>query len=402
MSRPAPQPDDLVEGKPCRMCGRPIPNGWRHVLHWYESFACALEKRDDRVREVFHVRARRNPTSSTRRSSPSRRRGSPSTGGRWSGASWWAGRGLARGTRATPRCRLSRCGRCRTSGCGRWWWWRRRSLLKTELAINAALHAVDYGDDCLFYEPDQPLLERMFHRRLRPALKAIGTVDSLGLEGAYVKKRDSRYELQLGGGGGIIGLTPMMKTGLSAMAAPLVVIDELDKMLRADMMVVASERSTTYGRDAKVLVVSTPTVDALGRVWREWLEREPGRVARALPALRASSSRWIGTASTSTATRMATGCPRPRRSSVGVAPSVGPSPTGSPPPTPAATSTRTPSTRSARSACPEPRTSGARSPPSSRRAPRRTAPPSTSTTGRRTSRGGTAWWGSRGMTSSRG
>ena len=143
-------------------------------------------------------------------------------------------------------------------------------LLKTEFVINAALRGVDYGDDCLFYEPDQPLLERMFHRRLRPALKAIGDVDSLGLEATHVKKRDSRYELQLGGGGGIIGLTPQMKTGLSAMSAPLVVIDELDKMLRADMMVVASERSTTYGRDAKVLVVSTPTVDALGRVWREW------------------------------------------------------------------------------------------------------------------------------------
>ena len=29
-------------------------------------------------------------------------------------------------------------------------------LLKTELAVNAACWTSDYGDDCLFYEPDQP------------------------------------------------------------------------------------------------------------------------------------------------------------------------------------------------------------------------------------------------------
>ena len=143
-------------------------------------------------------------------------------------------------------------------------------LLKTELAINSALQAVDYGDDCLFYEPDLPLIEEMIGERIRPALRALGEVQSTGLEAALRKKRDSRFELRLRGGGAIKGATPQMKTGLSARSARLVVIDELDKMARSDMMVVARERTTTFGRDAKIVVVSTPTVDALGTVWREW------------------------------------------------------------------------------------------------------------------------------------
>ena len=37
-------------------------------------------------------------------------------------------------------------------------------ILKTELAVNAACWASDYGDDCLFFEPDQPLLKKKYLR----------------------------------------------------------------------------------------------------------------------------------------------------------------------------------------------------------------------------------------------
>ena len=67
-----------------------------------------------------------------------------------------------------------------------------------------------------------------------------------------------------------------MKTGRSAYTARVVIIDELDKMGLTEMMIVARERVTTYGQDAKVLVVTTPTIDALGTGWREWKKRSRG------------------------------------------------------------------------------------------------------------------------------
>ena len=67
-----------------------------------------------------------------------------------------------------------------------------------------------------------------------------------------------------------------MKTGRAAYTARVVIIDELDKMGLTEMMIVARERVTTYGQDAKILVVTTPTIDALGRGWREWKKGSQG------------------------------------------------------------------------------------------------------------------------------
>ena len=152
-------------------------------------------------------------------------------------------------------------------------------LLKTELAVNTACWTSDYGDDCLFYEPDQPLLEKMLADRVRPSLVAMGRLLSAGHGLAANdgrKKRDHRLEIRPPGRGAITGLSPLMKTGRSAHTARVVIIDELDKMGLTEMMVVARERVTTYGRDAKILVVTTPTIDALGTGWREWTKGSRG------------------------------------------------------------------------------------------------------------------------------
>ena len=144
-------------------------------------------------------------------------------------------------------------------------------LMKTEFCINAALWTAFYGEDALFVEPDITLLEEMVADRIRPALAALGQVDMLGVDGALRKKRDSRVELRLGGGGTIKGVTPGMKTGLVARSAPVVVVDELDKMLSPDLMVKAEDRITTYGESWQDRGrVSTPTVEKGPVIWAEW------------------------------------------------------------------------------------------------------------------------------------
>ena len=143
-------------------------------------------------------------------------------------------------------------------------------LMKTEFIINCALHTAHYGDTCLLYEPDKELAKAMIANRIRPSLKAMGAGEFAGADDAHTKKRDASMELHIDGFGAIIARTPVMKTGLSAYTARVVVIDEIDKMKLREMMVIARERTTVYGEDAKVAVVSTPTIDALGTAWREW------------------------------------------------------------------------------------------------------------------------------------
>ena len=149
-------------------------------------------------------------------------------------------------------------------------------LLKTEFAVNVALWVAFYGEDVLFVEPDITLLEEMLADRIRPALAALGQVDMLGVDGSLRKKRDSRVELRLGGGGTIKGITPGQKTGLVARTAPTVVVDELDKMLSPDLMVRAEDRITTYGEAGRIVAASTPTVEDGPVIWAEWASGSRG------------------------------------------------------------------------------------------------------------------------------
>ncbi len=151
-------------------------------------------------------------------------------------------------------------------------------LMKSELCINAAVGTAAYGEDVLFYEPDREVLAEFVRDRIRPALFALddGTIIEAP-DAAALKRRDSALVIRLAGGGKILGLTPMMKTGKSAYTAPTVILDELDKMADPTMVTVAESRTTVYGSDASILAVSTPTVDAPGLIWRLWTEGSRGR-----------------------------------------------------------------------------------------------------------------------------
>ena len=151
-------------------------------------------------------------------------------------------------------------------------------LMKSELCINTAIWGATNGQDVLFWEPDRDLVKKFLRDRIRPAV--IGTDDdairmSAGAED--LKRLDSSMEIRLGGGGTITGLTPQMKTGKSSHTAPIAVLDEIDKMRDFTMITVAESRTLTYGNDAVILAVSTPTIDAPGTSWRLWHEGSRGR-----------------------------------------------------------------------------------------------------------------------------
>ena len=150
-------------------------------------------------------------------------------------------------------------------------------LLKSEFVINVASWVATYGDDVLFYEPDQILLREFFSERIRPALYALETSQIQTIESKFLKKRDSVQALRFAGGGLILGLSPEMKTGKSSHTARVVVIDELDKMGDPTMVTTQRSRTITYGSDALGVYVSTPTEDVPGSIYREWERGSRGR-----------------------------------------------------------------------------------------------------------------------------
>ena len=150
-------------------------------------------------------------------------------------------------------------------------------LLKSEFCINVAVYAAAYANSVLFYEPDLPLLKEFIGDRIRPAVYALG--DGAIVEAAesrFLKKRDSAIVLRFSGGGKIMGLSPQMKTGKSSHTAPLVVLDELDKMGDPTMITVARSRTTVYGADACIVAAGTPTEDLPGTIWRLWSQGSRG------------------------------------------------------------------------------------------------------------------------------
>ena len=155
--------------------------------------------------------------------------------------------------------------------------WAPAQLMKSELAINVALWTAAQARDVLFYEPDLNLLKRFIGDRIRPAIHALGEDSFLETPSAgKLKKLDSTMALRLSGGGTILGLTPDMKTGKSSYTAPVIVIDELDKMQDPSMITAAESRMAMYGADGCVLAVSTPTLDVAGSICRLWHEGSRG------------------------------------------------------------------------------------------------------------------------------
>ena len=140
-------------------------------------------------------------------------------------------------------------------------------LMKSEFCINVALYGSFYGADVLLYEPDKNLLKEFVAKRIRPALLQF-ELEEVKSKRRGPKKRDSADALSFPGGGEILALSPKMKTGKSSHSAPVVILDEIDKMGDPTMLTVADSRTSAYEGDGIVIVASTPSYDAPGLVWR--------------------------------------------------------------------------------------------------------------------------------------
>ena len=146
-------------------------------------------------------------------------------------------------------------------------------LLKTETIITLILYSMAHGDPVLAYWPDLVLLRKFLSDRVRASLLAMGYQDEKrygGGEQMHLKQRDSAQMLRMFGLAELVGLTPSLKTGKAAYSAPVVVIDELDKMGVSDMFGVADSRSISYAARRKIVAVSTPTMPGPGTIHESW------------------------------------------------------------------------------------------------------------------------------------
>ena len=149
-------------------------------------------------------------------------------------------------------------------------------LMKSEYCINIALWTAYYGHDCLVYEPDLHLGGEFMTERIRPAMNAMDGSEKVAIDKMGPRKRDSVGAIRYAGGGLVRLLTPAQKTGKSGHTAPVVVIDEIDKMGDTGMVTVARSRTRTFETDALIAAASTPTVDEPGTIWRMWTEGSRG------------------------------------------------------------------------------------------------------------------------------
>ena len=153
-------------------------------------------------------------------------------------------------------------------------------LLKSEFSINVAVYSAAQGDDVLFYEPDERLLGEFVSERIRPALLAMdvpATFTDAPTVTRALKKRDSATMIRIDGAGAITGLTPSLRTGKSSRAAPIVIIDEIDKMGDPSMVGAALTRTASYGPAGRVVSVSTPTTEAPGSIAYLWAAGSRGQ-----------------------------------------------------------------------------------------------------------------------------
>ena len=149
-------------------------------------------------------------------------------------------------------------------------------LMKSDYCVSIAAWAALNGDDVLFWEPDLETAQRFHKDRIREAVFAADVPEPIEPPGRRRRKEDRALSLQVPGGGLILSLTPEQKTGKSSHTARVAVIDEIDKMRDPTMIAVAESRTLTYGPDAVIVAVSTPTVDAPGTIFRLWSEGSRG------------------------------------------------------------------------------------------------------------------------------
>lgn len=149
---------------------------------------------------------------------------------------------------------------------------------KTEIILNLAVHeASEGGADTLIFQPTQALAVDFAERRLEKAFDATPELQAL-LGGS---RSDDKLLTKLFRNGARVTIGWPVSAQLASRPVPKVVLDELDSMAddiagEGDPVELARQRTTSFGRHAKVLVSSTPKrQDGSGIVarWRQGDQR---------------------------------------------------------------------------------------------------------------------------------
>ncbi len=149
---------------------------------------------------------------------------------------------------------------------------------KTEILLNLAVHeASEGGADLLIYQPTQALAVDFAERRLEKAFQASEAL--AGLLGGH--RSDDKLLTKLFRNGARVTIGWPVSAQLASRPVPKVVLDELDSMAddidgEGNPVDLARQRTTSFGRHAKVLVMSTPKrQDGSGIVarWRQGDQR---------------------------------------------------------------------------------------------------------------------------------
>lgn len=149
---------------------------------------------------------------------------------------------------------------------------------KTEILLNLAVHeAAEGGADLLVFQPTQNLAQDFAERRLEKAFSASDRLAAL-LGG---DRGDDKRMSKLFRNGCRITVGWPVASQLASRPVPKVVLDELDSMPddvdgEGDPVKLATQRTTSFGRHAKVVLMSTPKrQDGSGIVahWRQGDQR---------------------------------------------------------------------------------------------------------------------------------
>lgn len=131
---------------------------------------------------------------------------------------------------------------------------------KSEIAINIVVfEAAEGGADVLLFQPTQALALDFAERRIEKAFDASDTLRAL----LGAERGDDKRMSKLFRNGARVTLAWPVSSQLASRPVPIVILDERDSMTddvegEGDPVELARQRTTSFGRHGKVVVMSTP------------------------------------------------------------------------------------------------------------------------------------------------
>ena len=135
---------------------------------------------------------------------------------------------------------------------------------KTQIAFNSMLYAIDQDPDPIMYVmPDEKTTRRMAKRRILPMLRSSPVIAAQLPQSAH---DETTFNVNFRNGMDLFMVWSTSASELASESIRYVIFDETDKYpvfsgREADPISLGKVRTTTYGDDAKILYLSTPTTE---------------------------------------------------------------------------------------------------------------------------------------------